>query len=99
MAVEQAVDQMQVARPAAAGADRELTGHLRLGARGEGGSLLVTHVDPLDGVEPVQRIGEAVQQIADDAVDAVHTRLLQCLGHEIRCRCDHLVTSWFARSG
>ena len=44
MAVEQAVDQVQVARPAAAGADRELAGQLRLGAGGERRHLLVAHM-------------------------------------------------------
>ena len=48
MTVEQAVDQVQVAGPAASGADRELAGEMRLGARGEGGGLLVPHVDPVD---------------------------------------------------
>ncbi len=48
MAIEQAVDEMQIARPAAAGADGELAGQMRLGAGREGGDLLVADVDPLD---------------------------------------------------
>ena len=75
MAVEQAVDQMQVARPAAAGADRQLAGQMRLGTRGKGTGLLVPHVDPVDGSQAPQRIGEAVQRIADDAIDALDARL------------------------
>ena len=44
--VEEAVDQMQVARSAAARADRKLSGQRGLGGRREGGGLLVTHVLP-----------------------------------------------------
>ncbi len=44
--VEESVDQMQVARPATARADRELAGERGVGGRGEGGGLLVTHVLP-----------------------------------------------------
>ena len=48
VAVVQAVDQVQVAGPAAAGADGELAGDLRLGAGGERGRLLVAHMHPAD---------------------------------------------------
>ena len=48
MAIEQAVDEMQVAGPAAAGADGERPGHLRLGAGGEARHLLVAHMHPAD---------------------------------------------------
>jgi len=48
LAVEQAVDQVEVARPAASGADRELAGEMGFGAGGEGRGLLVAHVDPVD---------------------------------------------------
>ena len=64
---------MQVARPAAAGADGELAGQVRLGAGGEGGGLLVAHVHPVDAAGP-QGVGEAVQRIADDALDALDAR-------------------------
>ena len=61
IAVEQAIDQVQVARPAAAGADRELAGEVRLGTGGEGAGFLVAHVHPFDRLVPAQRIGDAVQ--------------------------------------
>ena len=48
MAIEQAVDEVQIARAATAGADRELAGQMRLGARGEGRHFLVADVNPLD---------------------------------------------------
>jgi len=61
---------MQVARPATAGTNRKLTGDMRVGARGEGGDLFVPHVQPLNAAMAAQRIGEAVEAVADNAVDA-----------------------------
>ena len=69
MAVEQAVDEVQIARPAAAGADRELAGQMRLGAGREGRDLLVPDMDPFDLALSADRVGEAVEAVADDAVD------------------------------
>ena len=83
MAVEQTVDEMQVARPAAAGADRELAGHVRLGAGGERRHLLVAHVHPADAAG-AQGFGEAVERIADDAPDAFDARGRERLHQLIR---------------
>src|SRR5271154_4549857 len=69
--IKKAVDEMQVARPAAARADRELAGQVRFGAGGEGAGLLVAHMNPLDLALPADRVGEAVEAVADDAVDAL----------------------------
>ena len=49
VAIEQAVDEMEVAGTAAAGADGELTRQMRLGTRRESRDLLVPDMDPLDG--------------------------------------------------
>ncbi|MNR16118.1 hypothetical protein D3C85_1326910 [compost metagenome] len=54
VAIEQTVDQMQVAGPAAPGADGQLAGQVRFGARREGGGLLVAGVDPVDVVALAQ---------------------------------------------
>ena len=89
LAVEQAVDQVQVAGAAASGADGELAGEVRLGAGGEGGRLLVPHVDPVDLLLPAQRIGEAVQRIAHHAVDALHAGDAQGFGHQVGDRARH----------
>jgi hypothetical protein len=83
MAVVEPVDEVQVAGPAAAGADRELAGEMRLGAGGEGRGLLVPHMDPINALQAAQRIGEGVERIAHHAVDALDARLLQRFGHEI----------------
>jgi hypothetical protein len=67
MALEQAVDEMQVARPAAAGADRKVAGEMCLGARREGGDLFMPHVNPLDRALAADCIGDTVETVADDA--------------------------------
>ncbi len=72
MAVEQPVDEVQIARPAAAGADRQGVGQMGLGPGREGGHLLVTHVNPFDLALATDRVGQAVQAVADDAVDALN---------------------------
>ena len=48
MAVEEAVDEMQVAGAAASGADGEAAGDMGVGARREGRDLLVADVQPFD---------------------------------------------------
>lgn len=48
LGIEETVDEVQVAGPAAAGADRELTGQCGLAAGGEGSGLLVTDVNPFE---------------------------------------------------
>ena len=86
VAVEQAVDEVQIARPAAAGADRELTRQMRLGAGREGGDLLVPDMDPLDLPLAAYRVRQAVQAVADDAVNPFDA----CGGEglsELLCNC------------
>ena len=71
--VEQTVDQVQVAWAAAAGADRRLPGQRRIGRRRECGGLLVTDVLPTDFAGAPDRVGEAVEAVTGEAVDAAHT--------------------------
>ena len=59
--VEQAVDQVQVARPAASSAYRQFPGQRRLPGSRERGRLLMTHMVPGDPPGPAQRVGESVQ--------------------------------------
>ena len=73
--VEQAVDEMQVARPAAPRAYGELTRQMRLGGGRESGDLLVPDMDPLDLALPANCVGQAVQAVADDAVYPLDARL------------------------
>ena len=72
MAVEQTVDEVQVAGPATAGADGERAGEMSVGTGRERSDLLVAHMEPLDLALAADRVGQAVQAVADDAVDPLH---------------------------
>src|SRR3984885_5106911 len=72
LAVEETVDEMQVTGPAAAGADREASGDMGVGARCEGCDLFVADVRPLDPAAPANGVRKAVEALAHDAVDALH---------------------------
>src|ERR1700761_1932194 len=72
LAVEQAVDEMQVAGSAASGADREGVGQMGFGPGGKSGDFFVTDVKPLDLALLADGVGKAVQAVADDAIDALY---------------------------
>ena len=74
VAIKQAVDQMQIARSAAAGADREFAGQMRFGAGRESGNLFMPDMNPLDLGLPAQRVGQPIQAVADDAIDPLDAR-------------------------
>jgi len=70
VAVEQAIDEMQIPGPAAAGADSELTRQMRFGTRRECCDFLVPHVDPFDFTVASHGVGQTVQAVAHNAIDA-----------------------------
>ena len=72
MRVIKPVNEVQVAWPAGARAHREPSSYLRLASGGEGRSLLMPRMDPPDRLLRAERLGEAVEAVADDAVDALH---------------------------
>jgi hypothetical protein len=72
MTIEQAIDEVEIAGPAAPGANGERAGEVRFGTRGKRGDLFVANMDPFNPVLPAHRIGYAVQAIADDTVDAFY---------------------------
>src|SRR5262249_17331439 len=72
VAIKKAVDEMQVAGPAAAGTDGERTRQMRFGARCEGGNLLVPDVHPLDLAQAANSIGDAVEAVAANAVNPLY---------------------------
>jgi hypothetical protein len=74
MAIEQAVDEMQVTRPATAGAHRELSGQMRLDPCGERTRLFIANVHPSDLALPTNGIGDAVERVADDRIDPFDAR-------------------------
>lgn len=69
MTVKQTVNQMQVARSAGAGADRQLAGQLRFRASGESGDLFVPGGHPVDGAHAVKAIAQSIEGISGDAPD------------------------------
>src|SRR6516225_11396521 len=75
---------MQVAWSAAAGADRELTREMGLATGGERRDLLVPDVNPFDLALASQRVGQPVEAVADDAVNAFDSRRHENIGKLIR---------------
>ena len=71
LGVEEPVDEVEVAGSAAARADREFTGQGGLAAGGEGGGFLVADVNPFELRVDAQRIGESVERVTRDSVDAL----------------------------
>ncbi|MCY1239023.1 hypothetical protein D9M72_517930 [compost metagenome] len=93
--VVQAVDQVQVAGAARAGADGQPAGQLGFGRGGERSCLLVPHVDPVDAAllgaaRLADGVDNRVEAVAHDPVDSLHTGSLELfnelagefLGHE-----------------
>jgi hypothetical protein len=72
--IKQTVDEVQIARSAAPRAYGDFSRQMRLGAGGECGDLLVSHMEPIDFAVPTDGIRQTVQAVADDAVDAFHAR-------------------------
>src|SRR5215471_1421697 len=80
--IKKAVDQMQIAGSAAAGTDGELTRQMRFGARRKTGHFLVADMHPLDLSLAANGIGDAIEAVADDAVDPLYAG--ECQGfHEL----------------
>jgi hypothetical protein len=93
VAIEQSVDQVQIAGTTTAGADGEGTGEVGFGACGEGRDLLVPDVHPLDLALAAERIGQTVQAVADDAVDALDAGCREGFGELIGHGLCHLSSS------
>ena len=83
MAVEQTVDEMEVAGAAAAGADSKIAGQLRLRAGGESSRLLVARMDPVDRAIGAQGVGDPIEGIAGDAVNSANPGGLQSFDQKI----------------
>jgi len=85
MAIEQAIDQMKVARPAAPGANCKFACEMGLSASREGRCLFMPGVDPFDVLANPQRLGQSVQAVAYDAIDATHARSVEDICDEVCC--------------
>ena len=75
LAIVKAIDQMQVSGAAASGAYRQFAGEMRFRARRERGCLLMTHMNPLDLLVGANRIGDAIERVAGDAVNSLNSCL------------------------
>ncbi len=90
MAIEQSVDEVQVPWPAAAGADGERSGQMRFGAGREGGHLLVADMHPLNHGLAANGIGQAVEAVANDAINSFDPRRREDFG-KLVCNSTHVV--------
>ncbi len=75
MAIEETVDEMEVAWSAASGADGDLTGKVSLGARGKSSHFLMPYVEPVNLFVLADGVGEAIEGVARNAVDSFHARV------------------------
>src|SRR5277367_5716937 len=91
MAVEQPVDEVQIAGPAAASTNGEFTGQVRFGTSRKGSDLLMADVNPLDLALSSHRVGESVEAITDNAIDPFNARCRQDLCELIRYCFRHVV--------
>jgi hypothetical protein len=69
MAIEQPVDEMQIAWSAASRANSKLARQMRFSTRGERRDLLVPDVDPFDLASATKGVRQAIETITDDTVD------------------------------
>ena len=74
VAIEQPVDQMQIAGAAATGADSELAGRGGVCARCECSDFFVTRMHPADRAELVEAVRQSVETVASHAPDALDAR-------------------------
>jgi hypothetical protein len=77
MTVKQAVDKMQIAWSATAGADGKLAGQVRCR---ECSRFFMAHMDPFDLALAPKRVGQTIQAIADNAIDTLDA----CRGESLR---------------
>jgi hypothetical protein len=88
----EAIDEVETAGAAGAGARRETTGEQRFGPCGEGAGLFVPHMDPID-LAAIDGVGDPVQRVSDDAVTVLHAGCLQCFDQYIGYSFAHSGTS------
>jgi hypothetical protein len=72
MAVEQSVNQVQIARAATSRAHRQASGCGGFRASCEGRYFFVARMHPANRAQPVETVGESVEAVAGDAPDVQH---------------------------
>jgi hypothetical protein len=83
MAVEQAVDEVEVARAAASGAHGQFATKVGFGPRREGCRFFMTGMDPLDVASFSKRFREPVQAVSDYAIYPLDSGRMQHLRQDI----------------
>jgi hypothetical protein len=73
MAIEEPIDEVEIAGAATPGADRQLAAYVRISARGESRHFLVADVDPLNSFLSVYLVEYSIERIADYSVDSLHS--------------------------
>src|SRR5258708_1236081 len=93
VAVEQTIDEVQVAGAATSGANREATRDMRIRAGRERGDLLVPDVQPLHAAMAAQGIGEALQAVAHGSMNALNTGRRKGFDHLVCNSACHVIFS------
>jgi hypothetical protein len=69
MTIVEPVDQMQIARAATSRANGKFPGKMRLRSRGKRRRFFVSHMDPLNLLVCANRVRDAIERIARNAVN------------------------------
>ncbi len=81
VAIKKSVDQVKIARPAAACAYGQLAGQMSLSSGSKRRRLFIAHVYPVNRLGFTQRIGKTIQRIANNAVNPLHVGRKQRFNH------------------
>jgi hypothetical protein len=82
--VIEAVDQVHIPRAAAPGADGELAGEMRFGARGKGCRLLMPYSNPSNLFALAKCICDSVQRVSSDSINSFDFRFYQYIHEHFR---------------
>src|SRR5215510_923288 len=77
MRVKETIHQVQVPRATTPGARRQLSSQLGFGARSKGSCFFVADVDPVDLAVSAHSIGNRIQAVANNSIDALNSGLHQ----------------------
>jgi hypothetical protein len=98
VAIKQAIDEVQIARYAAARADRKISREMCLRTRRKGRHFLVPDMNPFDLALTAKRIRQTIEAIADDAIDTLDAGRCEHFRKLIR-DCSYHGTSFQLNSG
>ena len=83
VAVVESVDQVEISGTATAGANRQPAGKMSLSARGKSCCFFMAQMNPIQFSGGSDRLGNAVEGIAGDAVNPAHPGLCQNINQQI----------------